>query len=753
MPKRKKYSALAEQAAQSTLPVSVVPFDTDLLPAKPRASERKSRKPAVPQVLLNPDKNSQILDGPQALRASPDASGESESVNVSKAGSNLRSRVKEEDGAPVQAKLADSDSPLSEISDVESPSKPTARKTGSSGSKKIIPKEPKVAIKKPQLAKKVELSKEPQFLDPEADGDEDVGEEEIQVALSRPPPVNSDYLPLPWKGRLGYACLCTYLRFSNPPVFSSRTCRIASILENRHPLKYPDQPPHATKNRPDKDQPASVARGQAYVESIGLANAKDIVKMIRWNDKYGIKFMRLSSEMFPFASHEEYGYRLAPFASGALAEAGKVAAELGHRLTTHPGQFTQLGSPRKQVIENALRDLEYHSELLSLLNLPPRQNRDAVMILHLGGVFGDKAATLDRFRENYARLSSDVKARLVLENDDMSWSVHDLLPICEELNIPMVLDFHHHNIIFDSAKIREGTKDIMDLYPRILATWKRKNITPKMHYSEPTPAAITGSQRRKHNPRVATLPPCPPDMDLMIEAKDKEQAVFELMRSFKLPGFDTFNDMIPHVRKDDNKPVRTPKKKPKQKSSKAKNGANGLESAEEQIEAENELEQEVITDDEVGMGGPEGRVYWPPGMEDWLRPVKRIVTKKETGDIEKATPNKKRKAAAKASEAAVKLEEEVQQDDLTEASLATPTPAKKVKATPKRRSKPAVTSNKNAKRVPTPSTSDEEASEALLDLSPDERTPPQKVKAAAARKSLRSKKISYAEKEEQEDDE
>ena len=60
--------------------------------------------------------------------------------------------------------------------------------------------------------------------------------------------------------------------------------------------------------------------------------------MLRWNDKYGIKFMRLSSEMFPFASHEEYGYKLAPFVSKELAEAGKVAAELGHRLTTHPGQ-------------------------------------------------------------------------------------------------------------------------------------------------------------------------------------------------------------------------------------------------------------------------------------------------------------------------------------------------------------------------------------------------------------------------------
>lgn len=119
-------------------------------------------------------------------------------------------------------------------------------------------------------------------------------------------------------------------------------------------MKDPNQPPHATKNRPDRDEPADIARGQAYVESIGLANAKDVVKMIRWNDRYGIKFMRLSSEMFPFASHEVYGYKLAPFASDVLAEAGKVAAELGHRLTTHPGQVSMLGTLVFSVADSCL---------------------------------------------------------------------------------------------------------------------------------------------------------------------------------------------------------------------------------------------------------------------------------------------------------------------------------------------------------------------------------------------------------------
>lgn len=140
------------------------------------------------------------------------------------------------------------------------------------------------------------------------------------------------------KKKNSQACLNTYLRAAKPPVFSSRTCRIASILEHRHPLADPSQPEHSTKNRPDKNQKPNVDLGQRYVESLGLANARDIVKMLRWNDKYGIKFMRLSSEMFPFASHEQYGYKLAPFAADVLAEAGQVAAELGHRLTTHPGQ-------------------------------------------------------------------------------------------------------------------------------------------------------------------------------------------------------------------------------------------------------------------------------------------------------------------------------------------------------------------------------------------------------------------------------
>lgn len=166
---------------------------------------------------------------------------------------------------------------------------------------------------------------------------------------------------------------------------------------------------------------------------------------------------------------------------------------------------------------------------------PEQRDRDAVLILHLGGAYGDKPATLDRFRTNYARLSEPVKRRLVLENDDMSWSVTDLLPLCQELNIPLVLDWHHHNIVHDEEKFREGSLDLLPLLPAIAETWTRKGIKQKMHISEARlPNHPLPSQRRSHSARVYHLPPCADDMDIMIEAKDKEQAVFELAKTYNL---------------------------------------------------------------------------------------------------------------------------------------------------------------------------------------------------------------------------
>lgn len=74
-----------------------------------------------------------------------------------------------------------------------------------------------------------------------------------------------------------------------------------------------------------------------FLKELGKQNMRDLLELIQWNEDNNIRFMRLSSEMFPFASHGDYGYDLS-YAQEELTAAGDLAKKYGHRLTTHPGQ-------------------------------------------------------------------------------------------------------------------------------------------------------------------------------------------------------------------------------------------------------------------------------------------------------------------------------------------------------------------------------------------------------------------------------
>lgn len=198
MGKRKSQSAATPSSTFTIPPIQLPNFDDPAPPAKRRASQRNvSQSKSKPNTgSTNPDRNANVLDGPEALRASPDASDVDERIDLAAVGMDVDKQVKEEDN----------DSPLSELSDVApSPeAKKTKPKSKGSGSKKNTQAGEARAKPAASGGVKKESTSEPQFLDPEAEGDEEADEEEIQAALSRPPPVNSDYLPLPWKGRLGY---------------------------------------------------------------------------------------------------------------------------------------------------------------------------------------------------------------------------------------------------------------------------------------------------------------------------------------------------------------------------------------------------------------------------------------------------------------------------------------------------------------------------------------------------------------------
>lgn len=197
MGKRKSLSTAVPESIGTALSISPPTFTDDPTPpAKRRASQRRVSQRQPDTGSTNPNTNANVLDAPEALRASPDASEPDERMNLEAAGMDVAKQVKEED----------SDSPLSEMSDIEPP---TATNKGKAQRKATAVLKTALDEKSKKTSATSEKGvdtpvREPLFLDPEADGEEEADEEEIQAALARPPPVNSDYLPLPWKGRLGY---------------------------------------------------------------------------------------------------------------------------------------------------------------------------------------------------------------------------------------------------------------------------------------------------------------------------------------------------------------------------------------------------------------------------------------------------------------------------------------------------------------------------------------------------------------------
>lgn len=244
--------------------------------------------------------------------------------------------------------------------------------------------------------------------------------------------------------------------------------------------------------------------------------------------------MRLSSEIFPFASHEQYGYDIS-YAAKELAEAGEVAKRLRQRLTMHPGQFCQLGTPKESVLQASIRELEVHAKVLDLMGV----DSSGVMILHGGGTFGDRQATLERIRATInTKLPDFVRRRLVLENDEMGYSAEELLPLCESLDppVPLVFDFHHD-------LLRPSSMSPAEIVQRAQAIFARRGIRPKYHLSEPRPGAVTIRDRRAHSDRCGALPgDLPSDADLMLECKDKEQGVLEMYRIYRL--YDVNHDVL-----------------------------------------------------------------------------------------------------------------------------------------------------------------------------------------------------------------
>ena len=267
------------------------------------------------------------------------------------------------------------------------------------------------------------------------------------------------------------------------------------------------------------------AKGLDYVSELALANSKDVLKILVWNKNNNIKFFRLSSAMVPWGD----GLDLTTLKdyneiSTALRKAGDYAKANGIRITSHPGPFVVLTSPKENVVEAAIKDLELHGKIFDLLGLS--QTPYNKINIHCNGVYGDKLSAMDRFCENYLKLSDSVKKRLTVENDDKAsmYNVKDLMYIHNRINIPIVFDYHHH--LFNTGDLSE--EEALKL---AITTWG--DITPVVHYSESKALHEENNKLKPqaHSDYIKSLPNTYGlNVDIMVEAKAKELAILPFIK-------------------------------------------------------------------------------------------------------------------------------------------------------------------------------------------------------------------------------
>lgn len=260
------------------------------------------------------------------------------------------------------------------------------------------------------------------------------------------------------------------------------------------------------------------------------ANLEIQLRVLRYNSAHAVHVFRFTSRLVPLATHPaaaSWNY-LTEF-QAEWKELGEYVRRHNMRVSAHPDHFTLLNSPDPTVLAASLADLGYHAGLFDAMGLGP----EAKLVLHVGGKYNDKAQALDRFAANYRQLPLPIRERIVIENDDRTFTVQDVLALCQRVGAPMVLDIHHHRCC-------NQKEDLTRLLPGIFATWG--GLTPKIHVSSPKDE----KNARAHADYIelddfhrfldiaATLDR---DFDVMVEAKQKDAALFRLVDELEgVPG-------------------------------------------------------------------------------------------------------------------------------------------------------------------------------------------------------------------------
>jgi UV DNA damage endonuclease len=256
----------------------------------------------------------------------------------------------------------------------------------------------------------------------------------------------------------------------------------------------------------------------AKVRSLVEENIAALRMIVEWNAAHGVGLFRIGQSLIPFASHPAFPYDWRTEHARALAEAGRFARSLGVRLSMHPGQYIQPGSPRAEVVEASLAELRYCTHLFDLLG-----GADGVIVLHMGGAYGDKPGTSARFVATM-RGYPDLLRYLALENDERIWTVPEVTATGDRLGVPVISDTLHY-------ALNPGGITFADALDLSLPTWQGRGVRPKVHISSQDPAKQAGAHAFgvvRSDLEALLVALGDREADIMVEAKGKEQALIGL---------------------------------------------------------------------------------------------------------------------------------------------------------------------------------------------------------------------------------
>jgi UV DNA damage endonuclease len=262
-------------------------------------------------------------------------------------------------------------------------------------------------------------------------------------------------------------------------------------------------------------------RGIAYASELALQNAKDLLTIIEWNHQHDIKVFRMGSGIFPWGT--EYDVRDLPHYTqirDTLKSAGNLATKYNQRITAHPDHFVKLGSEKPHVVENSIKDLELHSIVFDMM-FDTATPYNAINI-HVGMNYSDNV--VNNWLAAFDRLSPNLKARLVVENDDKAsgFSIKQLYErIYNQISIPLTFDYFHHQFHSDGLDSQEAAKVAASTWP--------DGITPLFHYSESKNLNenVSGNPRAHSDYVFNIIDDYGLTIDVDLEAKAKEMALFK----------------------------------------------------------------------------------------------------------------------------------------------------------------------------------------------------------------------------------